>query len=89
MDAKAILEGLNPGRASAFDRWLDEDAERTEQFWAVMEGASTRRVGIDKAIAAWNAAADAAGEPDSRCPVKYNQVRVALRQREAARREVA
>lgn len=89
MDVEAILASLTPGRASAFDEWLSEDPKRTANFWAVMEGALRLRVGIDKAISAWNSAADADGKPENRCPVKYNQVRLALRQREAERREVA
>lgn len=89
MDVDAILASLQPGRASVFEEWLESDKVRAEKFWAVIEGASRLRVGIHKALEAWNAAADAAGEPESRCPIKYNQVRLALRQREAARREVA
>lgn len=89
MNAEAILASLRPGRTSAFEDWLNADRKRADQFWAVLEGAARMRVGIHKALEAWNAAADAAGEPDSRCPVQYNQVRLALRQREAARREVA
>ena len=90
MDVDAILASLETGRAGVLEQWLDENPERTAKFWRLVEGAQKKRVGIDKAIAAWNAAVDASGDPpEDRCPVKQNQVRLALRLREAERREVA
>lgn len=79
IDPYAILASLTNGRGSALDDWLSEDPERAANFWIVIEGANRKRNGIDKALAAWNAASEAAGEPDFVCPVKYNQVRIALR----------
>lgn len=80
IDVDAILAGMPPVRkVGAFERWLDEDPDRAAKFWTLMEAGTERGHGIGPLIEAWNASS---GFP---CPVKYNQVRVAFKAREAAR----
>lgn len=80
-DGSALLAKLEPQRRpSAFNDWLDADPERTAAFWTLMDGAATMRIGLHKALALWDSE-----YPDHPCPVKYNQVRQALRDREAKR----
>lgn len=76
IDIDAILGSLPPARpVGAFERWLAEDAQRTAQFWALIEKGQLRGHGLGPLIEAWNAAT---GSP---IPVKQNQVRVYLRER--------
>lgn len=76
IDIDAILGMLPPTRpVGAFERWLAEDANRTEQFWKLIEAGQARGHGLGPLIEAWNAAT---GSP---IPVKQNQVRVHLRER--------
>jgi len=85
-DLDAILASLPPAKpVGAFDRWLTEDPERADRFWALVEAGQARGHGLGPLIEAWNAAT---GEP---IPVKQNQVRVKLREREgrASGRQVA
>lgn len=80
IDVDAILAGMKPAKPiGAFDRWLAEDSKRTESFWQLIEAGTERGHGIGPLLEAWNAST---GSP---CPVKYNQVRVAFKAREAAR----
>lgn len=80
IDIDAILAGMGPGKpVGAFDRWLAEDENRTAQFWSLLEKGSAKGLGIQPLLLAWN---EKSGHP---CPVKYNQVRVALREREKRR----
>ena len=75
-DVESILAILPPARpVGAFDRWLAEDADRTERFWMLIDAGQARGHGLGPLIEAWNAAT---GEP---IPVKQNQVRVKLRER--------
>ena len=79
IDVEAILARLAETKSrSALDEWLEASASRAEDFWLVMD----RAVEIKKLAAGlvfWN---EMSGQP---CPVKYNQVRLAVRAREAAR----
>jgi hypothetical protein len=82
-DAAAILDSVEPGRnVGALPRWLDADADRAEAFRAVMVSGQSRGHSIQRLLAAWN---ESAGDGEDRCPVKYNQVRMAVRQWEAER----
>lgn len=76
-----MLSKLEPQRRpSAFNDWLASDPERASAFWYLMEGAAALRTGLHKALALWDSE-----YPDHKCPVKYNQVRQALRERETKR----
>lgn len=76
IDIEAILGRLAPAKpVGAFDRWLAEDADRAEQFWALLEAGQARGHGIGPLVEAWNAATGQV------IPVKANQVRVKLRER--------
>ena len=76
IDIDAILGSLPPARpVGAFERWLAEDAARTEKFWTLIDAGQSRGHGLGPLIEAWNAATS------SPIPVKQNQVRVYLRER--------
>lgn len=77
IDIDAILATLPPRKPiGGLDRWLAEDDERAERFWSYIEAGRARGHGFSPLVDAWNRAS---GSP---CPVKYNQVRIAYRERE-------
>lgn len=63
------------------ERWEAANPKRAADFWRLIEGAQAKRVGLSVALDAWNAHCDT---PDDRCPVKQNQVRIALGKRTGA-----
>lgn len=77
IDIDAILATLPPAKpVGPFERWLSEDPERAERFWALIDAGRARGHGLETLIAAWDKATGAT------IPVKQNQVRVKLRERE-------
>lgn len=77
IDIDAILAGMVPSRPiGAMSRWLEEDADRAASFWRLLEVGTAKGLGVRPLLDAWNAKS---GHP---CPVKHNQVRQALRDRE-------
>lgn len=80
IDVDAILSDIVPSRpVSALERWLADDPTRATAFWDLMDRGTARGLSIQSLVAAWN---DRSGHP---VPVKYNQIRLALREREKQR----
>lgn len=80
MDVDTILAGLAPKRTiGPLQRWEEANPKRAADFWRLIAGARAKGVGVELAVAAWNANCDTEAD---RCPVKQNQVRVALDKRE-------
>lgn len=82
IDIEAILATIPDGRSpGTLDRWLAADQERSTRFYGLMTRGQAMGKSLDKLLGAWNAH----HEGEDRCPVKQNQVRLALRAREAER----
>ena len=83
IDLDAILATIPDSRSpGTLDRWIAEDPERTERFFELMTRGQAAGKSLEKLLGAWNAHVP----PEDRCPVKYNQVRVKLREREGRAR---
>lgn len=82
MDVDTILAGLAPRRiVGTLERWETANPKRAADFWRLIEGAHAKGVGLAIALQAWDANVDTEAD---RCPVKQNQVRLALNKRIAA-----
>ena len=82
IDIDAILATIPDGRSpGTLDRWIAADPERADRFFGLMERGQMCGKSLERLVAAWNAHHDGL----DRCPVKQNQVRLALKARESAR----
>ncbi len=81
IDIDAILATIPEGRSpGVLERWIAADPERADRFFGLMSKGRAMGKSMEKLVSAWNA--HHTGE--DLCPVKQNQVRVALIARESA-----
>lgn len=74
-DVDAMLSSIPESRSiGTLERWLDADNDRATRFFELFEIGRAAGKSYEKLVSAWNAHTEGA----DRCPVKQNQVRVAM-----------